>query len=40
MLEVMMDDELQLCLSPQAFYNADAQADLFNSINAQFWEYW
>ncbi|GAX77149.1 hypothetical protein CEUSTIGMA_g4595.t1 [Chlamydomonas eustigma] len=40
MLEVMVDDNISLTLSPQAFYNIDVDADIFNAINAQFWEYW
>jgi hypothetical protein len=38
-LEVMIDDDLSLTLTPQAFYNADAEIDIFNSINAQFCTY-
>ncbi|KAJ9528163.1 hypothetical protein QJQ45_005789 [Haematococcus lacustris] len=38
--EVMLDDNLALCLTPQAFHNIDPDTDLFNSINVQFWEYW
>ena len=37
-LEVMADEDLQLCLTPQAFHNIDPEADLFNNINKQFWE--
>ena len=37
-LEVMADEEMQLCLTPQAFHNIDAEADLFNNLNKQFWE--
>eukprot|EP00955_Chlamydomonas_euryale_P087271 364282-Chlamydomonas_euryale.AAC.11 len=39
-LEVMADEELMLCLTPQAFHNINAEGDLFNNINKQFWEYW
>ncbi|KAG1672206.1 hypothetical protein FOA52_002907 [Chlamydomonas sp. UWO 241] len=39
-LEVMVDDEIGLLLTPQAFYNIDTDMDIFNAINAQFWEYW
>ncbi|GFH05774.1 uncharacterized protein HaLaN_00291, partial [Haematococcus lacustris] len=34
--EVMLDDNLALCLTPQAFHNIDPDTDLFNSINVQF----
>ncbi|KAI8463461.1 MAG: glycosyl hydrolase family 9-domain-containing protein [Monoraphidium minutum] len=37
-LEVLWDDSVALCLTPQAFSNADAAADVFNNANAQFWE--
>ena len=37
-LEVMADEDCQLCLTPQAFHNIDADADLFNNLNKQFWE--
>jgi hypothetical protein len=39
-LEVMLDDNVALCLTPQSFHNIDPDSDLFNSINVQFWEYW
>ncbi|KAL6758967.1 hypothetical protein V8C86DRAFT_3133901, partial [Haematococcus lacustris] len=39
-MEVMLDDNIALCLTPQAFHNIDPDTDLFNSINVQFWEYW
>ncbi|KAG1680162.1 hypothetical protein FOA52_000275 [Chlamydomonas sp. UWO 241] len=39
-LEVMADEELALCLTPQAFHNINPDGDLFNNINKQFWEYW
>lgn len=37
MLEVMMNDEYALVLSPQSFHNVDRESDLFNNINKQFW---
>lgn len=39
-LEIMIDDDIALCLTPQAFHNIDPGIDLFNAINVQFWEYW
>ncbi len=39
-LEVMLDDDIALCLTPQAFHNISPMTDLFNNINTQFWEYW
>lgn len=39
-LEVMCDEEIALCLTPQSFHNISADADLFNNINKQFWECW
>jgi hypothetical protein len=39
-LEVLVDPEIALCLTPQAFHNIPADADLFNNVNLQFWEYW
>jgi hypothetical protein len=38
-LEVMCDDDVALCLTPQAFTNVNPKADIFNNINQQFWEY-
>jgi hypothetical protein len=38
LLEVMLDDEVALCLSPQAFSNVDAATDVFNNSNEQFWQ--
>lgn len=38
-LEVMMDDDCALCLTPQGFNNVDAQSDIFNNLNLSFWEY-
>lgn len=35
----MWDDECSLCLTPQAFNNINPNADIFNNINQQFWEY-
>jgi hypothetical protein len=36
----MIDPSIALCLTPQAFHNVDTDIDIFNAINAQFWEYW
>jgi hypothetical protein len=33
------DESLDLVLFPQSFTNQDPNADVFNHINAQFWEY-
>lgn len=38
-LEVMWEDDVALCLTPQAFSNTDAGSDVFNNKNLQFWEY-
>jgi hypothetical protein len=38
-LEVMVDDDVSLCLTPQGFNNVDAQSDIFNNLNLSFWEY-
>jgi len=38
-LEVMVDDDISLCLTPQGFNNVDAQSDIFNNLNLSFWEY-
>jgi hypothetical protein len=38
-LEVMLDDDCALCLTPQGFSNVDAQRDIFNNLNLSFWEY-
>eukprot|EP00882_Tetradesmus_deserticola_P019851 GHRQ01021394.1.p1 GENE.GHRQ01021394.1~~GHRQ01021394.1.p1 ORF type:complete len:117 (-),score=19.98 GHRQ01021394.1:751-1101(-) len=38
-LEVMLDDDCALCLTPQGFNNVEAQCDLFNNLNLSFWEY-
>lgn len=38
-LEVMSDDDIALCLTPQAFHNVNAQTDIFNNLNLSFWEY-
>jgi hypothetical protein len=38
-LEVLCDDSVALCLSPQAFSNVDPAIDIFNNTNQQFWEY-
>ena len=37
-LEVLWDDSVALCLTPQAFSNIDPRGDIFNNINQQFWE--
>jgi hypothetical protein len=37
-LEVMLDDSVALCLSPQAFSNVNPATDIFNNTNQQFWE--
>jgi hypothetical protein len=37
-LEVMLDDDVALCLTPQGFNNVDAQSDIFNNLNLSFWE--
>lgn len=38
LLEVMTDDDIALCLSPQGFSNVDPATDIFNNTNQQFWE--
>jgi cellulose synthase/poly-beta-1,6-N-acetylglucosamine synthase-like glycosyltransferase len=38
-LEVMWDDSVGLCLTPQKFRNVEPNADIFNNINQQFWQY-
>jgi hypothetical protein len=35
----MYDDDISLCLTPQAFSNINPNVDIFNNINQQFWEY-
>lgn len=37
-LEVMLDDKVALCLTPQAFSNVNFATDILNNSNAQFWE--
>jgi hypothetical protein len=37
-LEVMWDESVGLCLTPQAFSNIPQAGDLWNNINLQFWE--
>lgn len=37
-LEVMLDDNIALCLSPQGFSNVNPKTDIFNNTNQQFWE--
>jgi hypothetical protein len=34
-LEVMWDDDVTLCLTPQAFSNIHPSADIWNNINVQ-----
>jgi hypothetical protein len=34
-LEVMWDDDVALCLTPQAFSNIHPTADIWNNINVQ-----
>ena len=34
----MLDDGAALCLTPQAFSNVVAAADVYNNANLQFWE--
>uniref|UniRef100_A0A383V9F4 Glycosyltransferase 2-like domain-containing protein n=1 Tax=Tetradesmus obliquus TaxID=3088 RepID=A0A383V9F4_TETOB len=38
-LEVMCDDAVALCLSPQGFSNVNPATDIYNNANQQFWEY-
>lgn len=38
LLEVMTNDDIALCLSPQGFSNVDPATDIFNNSNQQFWE--
>ncbi|GBF89253.1 six-hairpin glycosidase [Raphidocelis subcapitata] len=38
-LEVMVDDAVALCLTPQAFSNVHKGTDIWNNTNQQFWEY-
>jgi hypothetical protein len=38
-LELMLDNEVALALTPQGFNNVDAQSDIFNNLNLSFWEY-
>ncbi len=40
MLEVMVNREIALCLSPQCFHNSDLDSDLYNNINMFFWDQW
>jgi hypothetical protein len=37
-LEVMWEETVGLCLTPQAFSNIPQGADIWNNINLQFWE--
>lgn len=34
-LEVMCDDSIALCLSPQAFSNVNPATDIYNNTNKQ-----
>lgn len=34
-LEVMWEDDVALCLTPQAFSNIQPSADIWNNINVQ-----
>lgn len=38
LLEVMTNDDIAMCLSPQGFSNVDPATDIFNNTNQQFWE--
>lgn len=38
-LEVMWDESVGLCLTPQSFSNIPQACDVWNHINVQFWEY-
>ncbi len=38
-LELMLDDDCALTLTPQGFDNVNAQSDIFNNLNLSFWEY-
>ena len=38
-LEVMVDDDVALCLTPQGFNNVNPETDIFNNLNLPFWEY-
>jgi hypothetical protein len=38
-LEVMWDESVGLCLTPQKFRNVEPNADIFNNVNQQFWQY-
>lgn len=38
-LEVMFDERVSLCLTPQDFHNVNLGADIFNNSNLSFWEY-
>eukprot|EP00775_Hariotina_reticulata_P006654 gene6654-6879_t len=38
-LEVMTDESVSLCLSPQGFSNVNPAIDIYNNNNQQFWEY-
>ncbi|KAF8068163.1 midA [Scenedesmus sp. PABB004] len=38
-LEVMCDDAVALCLTPQGFHNVHPATDIYNNSNLQFWQY-
>jgi endoglucanase len=38
-LEVMYDERVSLCLTPQGFHNINLASDIFNNSNLSFWEY-
>jgi cellulose synthase/poly-beta-1,6-N-acetylglucosamine synthase-like glycosyltransferase len=38
-LEVMQDDNVALCLTPQGYHNVRPDGDIFNNVNLGFWEY-
>lgn len=38
-LEVMADEEVALCLTPQFFGDISYARDIFNNSNLSFWEY-
>ncbi len=39
LLEVMQDEGIALCLTPQGYHNVRPDGDIFNNINLGFWEY-
>lgn len=38
-LEIMADDSVSLCLTPQGYHNVLPDSDIFNNVNLAFWEY-